>query len=261
MRKRAALLLVGAALALLALASWATPKDSFIVVRQELKYTISYEEKDLDMAAKPFAQRIMDVDQPAAAKILIEPDADPSRARMTLVEDMRNQTSRVTTFEYLLSPEFRWMSMKLEQKNAHGKTIRREFYNIASPVFKYPQEIITPQSLWLMFPNMPLAPGFKTASFIYMNNILMANAVIEVKARESVIAPAGAFDCWKVSVMPSATDYLGATAGSLVQRFVPSYTIWVEVETPHKIVKYRGLLGQMPSTIPIYFNWELIEYK
>lgn len=249
-------LLFGAALVLAALSPAGAQAPS--IRKMELSYSVAYEEKNPDMASRPFAQRILDVDQPRAARIVIEP-GEAGRGRMTLIEEMNNNTTRASVFEYAQQPELRLLGMSVTQKDNKGRVFRKEYYDLAAPAFHYPQDLLVAPALWLKVQVMEFAVGDRAVSFIYMNNILMAHVSIETEARESVTAPAGTFECFRVRIIPSASEYFGSAVGSLVQRFIPSYTIWVEAAPPHRIIRCRGLLGQMPSTIPTYYNWELTE--
>jgi len=227
--------------------------------REEMNYRVSYEDPSLDMSRRPFAQRILDVDQPLSSKVIIETGkADPTVRMIYFDERLRNGTTRLYALELRKQGKaFRWQAMWVAHKNKAGAVIRREYNQVSHPAFAYPPEVITPQGMWLTLRDLQYAVGAKSTSFIFMNPTLMANVTVLVSARETVRVPAGAFDCWKIEVTPNASEYFGSVVGSLIQRFVPRYTVWIETAPSRRIVKYRGVLGQMPSTLLIYFNFEL----
>ena len=240
----------------------ALPAPSAEGLLEEMTYQVSYEDPTLDMSKRPFAQRILDLDQPLVSHVLIETGgADPSARKIYFNEQLRNGTTRVTALELQKQPSFRWKAIWIEQKNQEGEVIRREYNQVSHPAFAYPPEVITPQGMWLTLRDLRYEVGAKSTGFIYMNPTLMANVTIQMSDRETIHVPAGTFECWKVEVTPHASEYLGSAVGRLVQRFVPNYTIWIETATSHRLIKYHGVLGQMPSTLFIYFNFELTSYS
>ena len=229
---------------------------------QTLVYQVSYEDQKLNLSAKPWAQRVLEVEQPASSTVTIMPfDVQAGWARMTLEEPMRNQTTRVTELTFQTYPVLLWNKMSVVQKNAAGKVFRQESYDVSNPTFQYPTDLMSPYGLWMLAPTLELKQGSEKVLLIFMNPWIMARTTAKVDSRETVTVPAGTFACWKIVCTIWASDYFGSKVGALVQPFAPKYTLWLEAAAPHKVIKYRGALGEMPNTTSIIEVRELSSYK
>jgi hypothetical protein len=84
--------------------------------------------------------------------------------------------------------------------------------------------------------------GFKDMFRLHVPELTIVNAELEVIGEESIVTPAGVFDCWKVQMKPRIIF--------INRRFF----FYIEKEYPRRFVKYADPSGESSITLIEYQN-------
>ena len=84
--------------------------------------------------------------------------------------------------------------------------------------------------------------GFKTMIRLHVPELTIVNAELEVMGDESVVTPAGIFECWKVRMKPR------------VIFFSRRFFFFIEKDYPHRFVKYTDSSGENSIILVEYKN-------
>lgn len=112
---------------------------------------------------------------------------------------------------------------------------RTYWYNDKAPVYDR-------HTLDFAFRGFEYHVDFKTMIRLHVPELTIVNAELEVMDEESIITPAGIFECWKVRMKPR------------VIFFNRRFFFYIEKEYPHRFVKYVDSSGKNTITLVHYEN-------
>lgn len=113
------------------------------------------------------------------------------------------------------------------QDFAGGRSTAREL--------KVPPDTLTVEGIGTALRALPFDPPRPVGAHLLTNEPRLYEVTFEPRERERVRTPAGAFDCYKVELVP----HLGLL--ELFRVFVPRTYFWLTAGPPHSWVRYEGL--------------------
>lgn len=201
---------------------------------------------DAYFASKPINQRILHDEASASIETTIKYRGEGNTRQLIYLrkEILHNRTISEWKFTFAPSKNLILQTIEHEVRTPSGKTVRKEFFDLSDPVFKYPPDSFHPYTLELFFRSLPLKIGYKGSFHLWLAPKSVIRMTILVDKTEKVKTPAGEFECFCLQMTPNLEDFLGK-AGKVVQPLIPGYTFWLAVKGTHPVVKYRGPLGEV----------------
>lgn len=247
-----AMALALAANIMIAPGSWADSEKT-----RTLTYKVRYEQK-LDTEDMPWAQKVMILNNAVISEVTIK--ESESGLELVVGEELKNGLSRSEIYVFEGTGQSKWKSVANVARNQKGEEVRCEKMETDAGLFQYPEGILpAPYGFHVLFRDDVGAKGFKKQVLLMTTPTIISRAMIKVEETVTVDVPAGSFECRHVLIEPNANDFFGDIVGTLIQPFVPKYELWVEKASPHRIVKYKGVLGEMPTTANIWEIRELVK--
>lgn len=83
------------------------------------------------------------------------------------------------------------------------------------------------------------------ATYAYTADTFIARVYYETRSIQMVTVPAGTFKTHEVWMYPDLNDWigLGAMLARLAKPLLPRYSVWLDVELPHRVVRFEGAYG------------------
>jgi hypothetical protein len=87
--------------------------------------------------------------------------------------------------------------------------------------------------------------GKTRAAYAWTSDRFIARVYYEKRRRTAVALPKGRFESDEVWLYPDLNDWiaLGGVVTKLVKPLLPRYTMWFEVDPPHRLLRFEGPFG------------------
>ncbi|GEM_PF-1591413 len=217
--------------------------------KHEIKITnIHYEGKKIDPKTASLSQRLLYLEAPKRLEAdlhRVGKGAD-RRLEFVMVERQNNANTAINTFTFKTTEYMILEKYEKVVNNSSGKRLRKEFYYMSHPANKYPDDLVHPYTIEVTFRGLELdKPGAKRRFNIWLPPTVVIPMELKVCEKETIKLPIGSRECYRVEIRPFMTAFLGPFLGRLIQRFVPSYVFWFDINGTHPLLKYKGPLGKV----------------
>lgn len=197
-------------------------------------------------ASKPLNQRILHDEAASSIETTVKYRTEGNNRQLIYLrkEILHNKTISEWKFTFAPAKNLILQTIEHEVKTPSGKIVRKEFFDLSDPLFRYPSDSFHPYTLELFFRTLPVKVGYKGSFHLWLAPKSVIRMTISVDKIENVKTPAGEFESYCLQMTPNLEDFLGK-AGKVVQSLVPGYTFWLALRGTHPVVKYRGPLGEV----------------
>jgi len=222
-----------------------------------LKITVSYDGKMSEGQNRllAFASR------KAVSRLHWEGEGPGRRLVSTRVDYLKNGCVAKHTFFFKPGRYLKLESIERVTRSPDGNVIEQGYFNLADPVFRYPEVMLHPFILELAFRSFELKPGRRRCFYLWLDTSNVLKMVLTVKDTENVELPDGkVVRAYRMEMKPDFSDEFGSFANRLLEPIVPDYTFWISAEPPHLMVKYVGPLGQVKPIGAPTEKHELVGY-
>lgn len=180
----------------------------------------------------------------------------------TRVEYLKNGCVTAHTFVFMSGKNLKLKSIERVTKSPDGEVIERRYFDLAHPVFEYPEVMLHPFILEIAFRSFELKPGKHRCFYLWLDPVNVLKMVTTVKGTEDVELPDGkTVKAYRMEMKPDFSEEFGSFANRLLGPIVPDYTFWLSAEPPHQLVKYVGPLGHVKPIGAPTETHELISYS
>lgn len=214
-------------------------------------YMTRFENPKITPASLLYPQKVMYYEMGVERKFLLAPVQDRPRPALRLQVISRLGSGATSTEIIDLEREAGgalWTFYSRSLKDKAGNPMREEKYYPGSPSLGYPKDVYNNIAITVVLRALVGEPKGKE-SFIHMwvSPQMAFQLKCTVGDTETVKTPAGTFECVKIDVRPTVSDYFGDTISRLVGPLVPKNIIWYEKGGAHRLIKMLGMMQQSPA--------------
>ena len=132
-----------------------------------------------------------------------------------------------------------------------GKHLKTETKIYGNHFIEYKQNSFSPN----MFPFIMQLQDFKVGDIIKFDMVFAPEfkpwtVILTVEGTETVTVPAGTFECAKIKIAYGTDDlpgFLKILPQFLLKRIITDFYLWVEMDQPHTMVKFKGKIHGFTS--------------
>lgn len=214
-------------------------------------YTTRFENPRITLSGLPYPQKVMYYEMGVERKFLLTPLQGKSRPTLRLQVTSRlgsgaNSVEIIDMEQSSGGALWTFYSRVLNDKS--GNLMREEKYYPASALLGYPKDVYNNIALTVLLRSLVGEPKGKE---YFINLWASPQMAFQLKCTvgdtEIIQVPAGKFECVKIDLRPTVSDYFGDTISRMIAPFVPKNIMWYEKGGARRLIKMLGMMQQSPA--------------